>query len=87
LVSDGGELHIVALLIEGSNTLAVASVAPFSGYLQDIFGRRNITIGGSIFIIVGCTVVGSAHSFGQAIVGMTLAGAGAGINELTALAG
>ena len=69
------------------NTLAVASVAPFSGYLQDIFGRRNITLVGSILIMAGCAIVGTAHSFGQTIVGMTLAGAGAGIGELTALAG
>jgi MFS family permease len=67
------------------NTLAVASVAPFSGYLTDIFGRRNITLIGSILIMVGIVVVGTAHHFGQAIAGMSIAGAGAGIGELTAL--
>ncbi|KAK0111563.1 hypothetical protein ONS95_001914 [Cadophora gregata] len=69
------------------NTLAVASVAPFSGYLTDIFGRRNITLIGSLLIMVGIVIVGTAHSFGQAIVGMSIAGAGAGIGELTALGG
>jgi MFS family permease len=69
------------------NTLAVASVAPFSGYLTDIFGRRNITLGGSVFIMVGLVLVATAHHFAQAIAGLTLSGAGAGVNELTALAG
>lgn len=69
------------------NTLAVASVAPFSGYLTDIFGRRNITLIGSILIMVGIVVVGTAHHFGQAVAGMSIAGAGAGIGELTALGG
>ncbi|PVH69030.1 MFS general substrate transporter [Cadophora sp. DSE1049] len=69
------------------NTLAVASVAPFSGYLTDIFGRRNITLIGSLLIMVGIVVVGTAHHFGQAIAGMSIAGAGAGIGELTALGG
>ncbi|KAG4441501.1 hypothetical protein IFR05_003028 [Cadophora sp. M221] len=69
------------------NTLAVASVAPFSGYLTDIFGRRNITLIGSVLIMVGIVVVGTAHHFGQAVAGMSIAGAGAGIGELTALGG
>lgn len=69
------------------NTLAVASVAPFSGYLTDIFGRRNITLIGSLLIMVGLVVVATAHHFGQAVAGMSIAGAGAGIGELTALGG
>jgi hypothetical protein len=36
---------------------------------------------------VGCVVVGTAHSFGPAVAGMAIAGAGAGIGELTGLAG
>ena len=70
-----------------SNTLAIAAVAPFMGYLQDLLGRRNITLFGSVVIMVGIALIGSAHSFGQAITGMALSGAGAGICELTALAG
>ncbi|KIW98275.1 uncharacterized protein Z519_01859 [Cladophialophora bantiana CBS 173.52] len=70
-----------------SNTLAITAVAPFVGYLQDLLGRRNITLFGSMVIIVGIALIGSAHSFGQAVTGMTLSGAGAGVCELTALAG
>jgi len=70
-----------------SNTLAITAVAPFVGYLQDLLGRRNITLCGSLIIMVGIALVGAAHGFGQAVTGMALAGAGAGICELTALAG
>jgi MFS family permease len=83
----GGDAITQSSWLPVCNTLAVASVAPFSGYLTDIFGRRNITLGGSIFIMVGLVLVGTAHHFAQAIAGLTLAGAGAGVNELTALAG
>lgn len=70
-----------------SNTLAITAVAPFVGYLQDLLGRRNITLFGSVIIMVGIALIGSAKSFGQAVAGMALSGAGAGICELTALAG
>jgi MFS family permease len=92
----GGSLSYVAADVGGasksswlpvSNTLAIAAVAPFSGYLQDLIGRRNITLVGGLILIVGIILVGTAHRFGQAVTGMTLAGAGAGIAELTALAG
>jgi len=69
------------------NTLVLAAVGPFSGYLQDLFGRRWITLCGSITIMVGVVLVGTAHSFAQGIAGMCLAGGGAAIGELTALAG
>lgn len=70
-----------------SNTLAITAVAPFVGYLQDLLGRRNITLFGSVIIMVGIALIGSAKNFGQAVAGMALSGAGAGICELTALAG
>jgi len=70
-----------------SNTLAITAVAPFVGYLQDLLGRRNITLAGSVIVMAGIAIIGSAHTFGQAVVGMALSGAGAGICELTALAG
>lgn len=70
-----------------SNTLAITAVAPFVGYLQDLLGRRNITLAGSVVIMVGIALIGSAHSFRQAVAGMTLSGVGAGICELSALAG
>lgn len=70
-----------------SNTLAITAVAPFTGYLQDLLGRRNITLFGSILIMVGISLIGGARNFTMGVVGMTLSGAGAGICELTALAG
>lgn len=70
-----------------SNTLAITAVAPFTGYLQDLLGRRNITLFGSILIMVGISLIGGARNFGMGVAGMTLSGAGAGICELTALAG
>ncbi|KAH6869408.1 major facilitator superfamily domain-containing protein [Thelonectria olida] len=70
-----------------SNTLAITAVAPFVGYLQDLLGRREITLMGLVTIMVGLVLIGTARSFGQAIAGMSLSGVGAGICELTALAG
>lgn len=65
----------------------ITAVAPFVGYLQDLVGRREITLVGSVIIMVGIVLVATAHTFGQAVTGMALSGAGAGICELTALAG
>jgi MFS family permease len=70
-----------------ANTLAIASTAPFVGYIQDLIGRRYIALLGCVLLIVGVVLVGTAHEFGRAVGGMALAGAGAGIGELTALAG
>jgi MFS family permease len=70
-----------------SNTLAIAAVAPFVGYLQDMFGKRYIALFGALLLCVGCVVVGTANSFGPAVAGMAIAGAGAGVGELTGLAG
>ena len=70
-----------------SNTLAIAAVTPFVGYLQDIIGRRHIALFGTLLLMVGCVLAATAHHFGQAVTGMAMAGAGAGIGELTALAG
>jgi MFS family permease len=92
----GGSLQFMAKDYGGStrlpwlpvaNTLALAAVAPFCGYLQDIFGKRNISIIGSIFIMVGIIVIATGHRFFVGVVGMSLAGAGAAIGELSALAG
>lgn len=70
-----------------SYALALAAVAPFSGYLQDLIGRRNITLIGGTVLMVGTVVLATAKQFSHGVVGMTLAGAGAAIGELTALAG
>ena len=70
-----------------SYTLAAAVPIPFCGYLQDIFGRRPIALGATAALIVGSIIMGTAHSFAQGVVGMTICGAGAGIAELSVLAG
>lgn len=70
-----------------SYALALAAVAPFSGYMQDLMGRRNITLAGGLVLIIGIIVLATAKSFGAGVVAMALAGAGAAIGELTALAG
>lgn len=70
-----------------ANTLTIASVCPFVGYLQDLFGKRYIAIFGACLLVIGCSVMGTAHNLGQALVGQAFAGAGAGIGELTGLAG
>lgn len=96
LESTGGALSYIVTDLGGakadvwlpvSNTLVLASICPFVGYLQDLCGRRYITLGGSVAIMVGIILVGTAHGFAQAVGGMCLAGAGAAIGELTALAG
>ncbi|KIW21582.1 hypothetical protein PV08_02162 [Exophiala spinifera] len=70
-----------------ANSLALAAVCPFCGYLQDMFGKRNISILGSSLILLGVILTATTKSFAQAVAGMTLAGGGAAIGELTALAG
>ncbi|MCJ1473255.1 hypothetical protein MMC13_001906 [Lambiella insularis] len=70
-----------------ANTLAIACIAPLCGYLQDLFGRRYVLLSGGVLIIIGILLVAEAHSFGQAVTGMSFAGAGTAIGELTAIAG
>ncbi|KAL3481710.1 major facilitator superfamily domain-containing protein [Aspergillus californicus] len=70
-----------------SYTVTLAAVSPFCGYLSDLLGRRNVTIMGAGVMMLGCIVLGTAHSFRQCMVGMAFAGAGAAVEELTALAG
>jgi len=70
-----------------SAALALAAVAPFCGYLQDLFGRRNETLAGGLVLIIGTIVLATAKSFGAGVAGMALCGAGAAVGELTALAG
>lgn len=70
-----------------SNTLVLAAVSPFAGYLEDLFGRRLITLIGSVCIMIGIILAATAHKFSQGVAGMALAGGGAAIGELTALAG
>lgn len=55
--------------------------------MQDVFGRRYISLTGAVGLIVGLILLGTAHTIGQAIVGMAMCGVGAAVGELTALAG
>ncbi|KAB2578796.1 Fungal trichothecene efflux pump [Lasiodiplodia theobromae] len=69
-----------------ANLLALASVCPFVGSLSDLFGRRYTAIMGAIFLIIGNIITSTSHTMNIFICGMALAGIGAGILELTALA-
>jgi hypothetical protein len=55
--------------------------------VEDVVGRRDIALGGSILLCVGAAVIGSSKTLGQAIAGAAISGIGSGIGELTALAG
>jgi MFS family permease len=92
----GGSLSFIAESVGGteasawlsvSYALAFAAVTPFCGYLQDLLGRRNITLVGGLALMMGIIILATAHHFRNAIVGMAFSGAGAAIGELTALAG
>jgi MFS family permease len=61
-------------------------VCPFVGSLSDLIGRRYVALIGSSFIIIGVIVASTAKKMNPFIAGMAIAGAGAGIAELTALA-
>ncbi|KAF2708227.1 putative MFS drug efflux pump [Pleomassaria siparia CBS 279.74] len=69
-----------------ANLLALAAVCPFVGSLSDLIGRRYVAITGVSFIILGMIISSTAQTMNIMICGMTFAGVGAGINELTALA-
>lgn len=69
-----------------ANLLGLAAVCPFVGSLSDLFGRRYVAISGAALICLGMIVSSTAHTMNIFIAGMAIAGAGAGINELTALA-
>ncbi|OCK84723.1 MFS multidrug transporter-like protein [Lepidopterella palustris CBS 459.81] len=69
-----------------ANLLSLAAVCPFVGSMSDLIGRRYVALIGASFIVLGMIVCSTAHSMNTFICGMTFAGVGAGINELTALA-
>ncbi|MCJ1470642.1 hypothetical protein MMC07_009288 [Pseudocyphellaria aurata] len=69
-----------------ANLLALAAICPFVGSLSDLVGRRYVALCGAFFLVLGMVVASTAHSMNIFICGMTFAGVGAGINELTALA-
>lgn len=91
----GGALTYIGFSINSSlpnwlltaNTLAVTAICPFVGYLTDLLGRRWICVFGSLMLVVGSIVLAVTHSLGSAVTGEAISGIGAGICELTALAG
>ncbi|KAF4549968.1 Fungal trichothecene efflux pump (TRI12)-like protein [Elsinoe fawcettii] len=68
------------------NLLALAGVCPFVGSLSDLLGRRYVALMGALFLIIGMIVASTSNDMNSFIGGMVISGAGAGINELTALA-
>ncbi|ERS99531.1 hypothetical protein HMPREF1624_04733 [Sporothrix schenckii ATCC 58251] len=70
-----------------ANLLASAAVCPFVGALSDLMGRRYVALLGCGLVVVGQLVCAFAHNMNSFIAGMAVSGVGAGINELTALAG
>lgn len=81
----GGEDRWIWMIL--SNLLALAAVCPFVGAMSDLLGRRYVAIMGACLIIIGMIVCSTATKMNNFIGGMAIAGVGAGINELTALAG
>ncbi|KAF9884761.1 hypothetical protein FE257_001251 [Aspergillus nanangensis] len=69
-----------------ANLLALAGVCPFVGSLSDLIGRRYVALIGASLVVIGMIVCTTAHTMNNFIAGMAIAGAGAGVNELTALA-
>ncbi|EXJ84295.1 hypothetical protein A1O3_04962 [Capronia epimyces CBS 606.96] len=67
--------------------LALAAVCPFVGSLSDLLGRRYVALLGSGFLVIAMIICGTAQGMHQFIAGMAVSGAGAGICELTCLAG
>ncbi|PLB38978.1 putative MFS drug efflux pump [Aspergillus candidus] len=69
-----------------ANLLGLAGVCPFVGSLSDLIGRRYVAIIGASLVCIGMIVSSTANTMNIFIAGMAIAGAGAGVNELTALA-
>ncbi|KAI9370659.1 fungal trichothecene efflux pump [Aspergillus egyptiacus] len=69
-----------------ANLLALAGVCPFVGSLSDLIGRRYVALIGVTLVTIGSIVCSTAETMNVFIAGMAIAGAGAGVAELTALA-
>jgi MFS family permease len=67
--------------------IALAAVCPFVGSMSDLFGRRYVALAGATILIVGVIVMSTAKTMNIFIAGSVLTGAGAAINELTAVSG
>lgn len=69
-----------------ANLLSLAAICPFTGSISDLIGRRWVALIGATSIVLGMIICSTAHTMNTFICGMVFAGAGAGVNELTALA-
>ncbi|KAF2767092.1 MFS general substrate transporter [Teratosphaeria nubilosa] len=67
--------------------IPVSALCPFVGALSDLMGRKKVAAIGQVLLIIGPIVVSTSHQINTAIGGMVIAGLGAGLNELIALAG
>lgn len=65
----------------------MTAIAPFVGYLTDLLGRKWICVFGSLLLVIASVVMGITTELGSAVTAQALGGIGAGICELTALAG
>jgi MFS family permease len=67
--------------------LAFAAVAPVAGAVSDFVGRRYLALSGTVVVITGLIVVGTAHRIEIGIAGMAITGVGAGITQTISVAG
>jgi MFS family permease len=65
--------------------IALAAICPFVGSMSDLFGRRYVALGGATILLVGVVVMSTAKIMNTFIAGSVLCGAGAAINEMTAV--
>lgn len=63
------------------------AICPFVGYITDLVGRRWVTLFGSVLLIIASVVQATSKSLGSSVLAQAFGGIGAGICELTALAG
>ena len=73
--------------VPNANLLGIAATLTFVGYFTDLIGRRWTVIVGAALLVLGSIVVSTAQNFVAALFGMTFAGIGAGICEMTSYAG
>jgi len=85
-VADIGGANSVAWLGTAS-TVATAAVAPFAGAISDLVGRRYVALSGSVLIMTGMLVIGTAERMDVAIGGSAIVGVGGAFAELVGFAG
>ncbi|KAH7374607.1 transmembrane efflux protein [Plectosphaerella cucumerina] len=64
--------------VVGAWSLATACSFSLAGPLSDVFGRRNLILGGQAVVLVGCIVGGTAQSVASLIAAETVIGLGTG---------